>query len=150
MGVIGGRGADRIPVYGWVGAKLGEQISEAFGSVRDFEDRYEFDYAHLFGGPGPHLGKYIEPLREAKNGAIEPSDVLDMPMGDPNDESAYDSLRAQIEHHKVQRGRFIYVQTPGLFECLNGLFGIEKHLMYLAMYESDLHEVYRRQAEWNR
>ena len=150
IAVIEGRRADRIQVYGWVGANLGEEISAAFGSVVDFEDRYEFDFAHLFGGPGPHLGKYLEPLREAKNGTIEPSDLLDMPMGDPNDESAYDSLRAQIEHHKGQRGRFVYVQTPGIFECINGLFGIENHLMYLALYESDLHEVYRRQAEWNR
>jgi len=32
----------------------------------------------------------------------------------------------------------------------NGPFGIENHLMYLALYEDDLHRVYQRQAEWNR
>lgn len=49
--VIEHRKPDRIPVYGWVRANLDEQISEAFGSAAAFEDRYEFDYAHLFGGP---------------------------------------------------------------------------------------------------
>ena len=42
------------------------------------------------------------------------------------------------------------MQTPGIFEALNGVFGIERHLMYLLMYPEELHEVYRRQAQWNR
>ena len=44
----------------------------------------------------------------------------------------------------------MYVQTPGIFECLNGPFGIENHLAYLLMYSDDLHKVYERQARWNR
>ncbi len=43
-----------MPIYGWVRANLDEQITEAFGSAEAFEDRYEFDYAHLFGGPARH------------------------------------------------------------------------------------------------
>jgi uroporphyrinogen decarboxylase len=42
------------------------------------------------------------------------------------------------------------VQTPGIFERLNGPFGIENHLMYLALYEDALAEVYRKNAQWNR
>ncbi len=52
IAVIEGRHPDRIPVYGWVRANLEESINKAFGSVVDFEDKYEFDFAHLFGGPG--------------------------------------------------------------------------------------------------
>lgn len=149
IAVIKGERPDRIPIYGWVRANLEEQISAAFGSVENFEDRYEFDFAHLFGGPRPYLGNDLESLRTANGGAIEPSRLLEISLSDPSDEKAYETLRADVEHHKSQRNRFVYVQTPGIFECLNGPFGIENHLMYLALYESDLHEVYQRQAEWN-
>lgn len=46
--VIEHRKPDRIPIYGWLFANLEKQITEAFGSLAAFEDRYEFDYAHLF------------------------------------------------------------------------------------------------------
>ncbi len=150
IAVIEGRRPDRIPVYGWVRANLAEPISEAFGSVEAFEDKYEFDFAHLFGGFGAYRQKDVEALREAKGGTIEPPDLLEIDMTDPNDDSAYDSLRADVEHHKTQRDRFVYVQTRGIFEPLNGVFGIENHLMYLALFEKELHEVYEREAAWNR
>lgn len=137
---------DRVPVYGWVRANLEPQIRTAFGSVEAFEDHYEFDYAHLFGGPGGFDG---ENLRAAFPAGVEPCHLLDAPMGNVDDAAAYQGLRDAIRHHKEQRGRFVYVQTPGIFEPLNGVFGIENHLMYLALYEEDLHAVYRRQAAWN-
>lgn len=149
VAVIERRKPDRIPIYGWVEANLKDQIAEAFGSVAEFEDEYEFDFAHLFGGPGAYRHKDLEAIREEK-GAVEPGDLLDLSMQDVNDERAYDSLRSDVDHHKTQRNRFVYVQTPGIFEALNGPFGIENHLMYLALYEKQLHEVYQRHAEWNR
>jgi len=148
--VINGEKPDRIPIYGWVRANLEEQINQAFGSADAFEDRYEFDFAHLFGGPGRYAKKDLDELRAAKGGSIEPAALMEIPMTDPNNDAAYDGLREAVEHHKTQRSRFVYVQTPGIFECLNGPFGIENHLMYLALYEEELHEVYKRQAEWNR
>ena len=48
-----GENPGRTPVYGWVSANLSEQISEAYGSVAAFEDKYKFDMAHIFGGPSP-------------------------------------------------------------------------------------------------
>ncbi len=150
IAVIEGQRFDRIPVYGWVRANLDAQISAAFGSADAFEDRYAFDFAHLFGGPRPFAAEDIRALREANGGVIEPAHLLDVPLLDPQDEAAYDTLRADIEHHKTRRNRFVYVQTPGIFEFLNSYFGIENHLAYLLLYEAELHEVYRRQAEWNR
>lgn len=135
---------DRMPIYGWVAANLGEVISERFGSVRAFEDHYEFDYAHLFGGPYPFKWEDLQGKE------LEPADLLQMPLSDPNDAAAYAGLQAEVAYHQGERGRFVYVQTPGLFECLNGVFGIENHLAYMLLYEEELHEVYRRQAEWNR
>ncbi|MCP4181232.1 MAG: hypothetical protein GY756_26005 [bacterium] len=150
VAVINGQQPDRIPIYGWVQANLEEQITAAFGSVADFEDKYDFDFAHVFGGPTAYQDKNLALVREANGGTIEPTDLLDVPMDDPNEESTYDSLRTAIEYHKIQRNRFVYAQTPGIFEYLNDSFGIENHLMYLALYEKELHEVYKRQAEWNR
>ena len=61
----------------------------------------------------------------------------------------YDSLRAQLTHHKAAgRERFCYIQTPGFFEHFNGIFGIENQLLYLAMYPDELEELYRRQRAW--
>ena len=148
--VIDHRRPDRIPIYGWVRINLEEQITAAFGSVEAFEDRYEFDLAHLFGGPAPYDAEVLAQLRRSLGGPIDPAALLDVPLLDPDNEAAYDTLRDQIRHHQQERGRFVYVQTPGIFECLNGPFGIENHLMYLALYPDELHQVYRRQAEWNR
>jgi uroporphyrinogen decarboxylase len=147
IAVIEHRQPDRIPIYGWVRANLEPQITEAFGSVEAFEDKYEFDFAHLFGGPGPYPA--LDQLRADSGGAIEPGSLLDIPLNDPDDTAAYQNIADQIRHHKEERGRFVYVQTPGIFECLNGAFGIENHLGYLLLFEEQLHEVYRRQAAWN-
>ena len=40
-----GEETDRQPIYGWVKENLNAEISEIFGSVENFEDRYEFDAA---------------------------------------------------------------------------------------------------------
>ncbi len=163
--VIEHRKPDRMPVYGWVRANLEPQIAAAFGSVEAFEDHYAFDLAHLFGGPVPYGEASLAALRAALEsatdpgsadcraadcGAITPRALLDLELGDPDDMAAYAEIVAGIAHHKTERGRFVYVQTPGIFECLNEPFGIEAHLTYLALYPDDLHEVYARQAAWNR
>ena len=140
---------DRVPIYGWVRANLEAQISEVFGSVEAFEDRYEFDFAHLFGGPAPYPGEKLEEMRKVPGGEIEPGLLLDVSLNDPDEMDAYRGIVDQVRHHKEERDRFVYVQTPGIFECLNGVFGIENHLGYLLLFEEELHEVYRRQAEWN-
>lgn len=139
-----------MPVYGWVRANMETAISEHFGSVEQFEDHYEFDMAHIFGGPRPYDAQALEALRQHNGRPIEPSDLLDIPLNDPNDQATYKSVSKEIEHHKKQRGRFVYKQTPGIFEILNGPFGIENHLMYLALFPDDLRQVYQRQAQWNR
>jgi len=150
INVINHKKPDRVPIYGWVRANLEDVINRAFGSVNAFEDKYEFDYAHIFGGPSPYSGDLLNQLRANKGRAIEPKDLLEIPMNDPNNIDDYKSIADQVKYYKEQKGRFVYVQTPGIFECLNGVFGIENHLAYLLMFEDDLHQVYKRQAQWNR
>lgn len=142
-----GKPVDRQPIYGWVSANLTEQISKEYGSVAAFEDKYEFDAAHIFGGPGAWRGDVLDKIR-AENGELTPDLLVDVDFfTDPNVPEAYDGMRDAIRFHK-ERERFCYVQTPGFFEQFNGMFGIENHLLYLAMYPDELGELYARQAEW--
>ena len=142
-----GQSYDRQPIYGWVSANLGGEIAARWGSVGAFEDKYEFDAAHLFGGPGPFNHGLIGQIA-AENGELTPDLLVDQPIFlDPNNLNDYEGLRQVLAYHK-ERGRFCYVQTPGFFENFNGVFGIENQLMWLALYPDDLNELYRRQAEW--
>jgi len=146
---INHRKPDRVPVYGWLSANMNDKISEQFGSLAVFEDKYEFDFAHLFGGPATY-GDELKRLNESLGRQPEPPELLDVPMTDPNNMSAYQNVIDGIRHHKEERGRFVYMQTPGFFEALNGPFGIENHLSYLLLYPDEIHEIYSRQAEWNK
>ena len=142
-----GQPYDRQPIYGWVAMNLAEQIAARWGSVEAFEDKYEFDAAHIFGGPGPFDHGLIGKIA-AENGELTPDLLVDQPIFlDPNHLNDYEGIRRSLAHHKA-RGRFCYVQTPGFFENFNGVFGIENQLMWLALYPDELNELYRRQAEW--
>jgi uroporphyrinogen decarboxylase len=139
---------DRQPIYGWVSENLTREITEHWGSVAAFEDKYEFDIAHLFGGPINFNEEAINAIAPIGSDDLTPDLLVDEPIfTDPDCDAAYDNLRAALVHHKA-RGRFCYVQTPGFFENFNGIFGIENHLMWLAVYPDELNELYRRQAEW--
>ncbi len=146
---INHRKPDRVPVYAWLSANLSDKINESFGSVAAFEDRYEFDFAHLFGGPPTFDSNVVARLNETLGRLPEPVDMLDVPMVDPNTGSAYQDVINGVSHHKESRGRFVYMQTPGFFEAMNGVFGIENHLAYLLMFPDEIHALYSRQAEWN-
>jgi uroporphyrinogen decarboxylase len=133
---------DQVPVYAWVRANLEGIICEAYGSVEAFEDHYEFDYAHLFGGPSCVDWNSLK-------ADIKPAEYMDMMLPDVNDNAAYNGLKQSIAYYQGEKGRFVYVQTPGIFEALNGVFGIENHLAYLLLFEEEMHAVYKRQMEWN-
>ncbi|MBQ5355318.1 MAG: hypothetical protein IIU08_05565 [Clostridia bacterium] len=142
-----GKATDRQPIYGWLSANLTDELTEAYGSVAAFEDRYEFDMAHIFGGPGAYRKEVLERVR-AENGELTPDLLLNEEIfTDPDDPGAYEDMREAIAFHK-KRGRFCYVQTPGFFEPFNDVFGIENQLLYLALYPDELDELYARQAEW--
>ena len=143
-----GKPIDRQPIYGWVSANLSEEITREYGSVAAFEDAYEFDAAHIFGGPGSYRGDVLNALR-AENEELTPDLLVDADFfTNPDNPADYDGLAASIRFHK-ERERFCYVQTPGFFEAFNGVFGIENQLLYMAMYPDELGELYAHQAEWS-
>lgn len=144
---IKGEATDRTPIYGWVAENMTGPIALRYGSVAAFEDRYEFDMAHLFAGPKPFNLAAIGEVK-ARMGELIP----DMPQirdvfNSPDDPRDYQGLVNDLAFHK-KRGRFCYIQTPGFFEQFNELFGIENQLLYMALYPDELNELYRRQAEW--
>ncbi len=147
--VILGKPVDRQPIYGWVSANLSAEITAAYGSVAAFEDKYEYDMAHIFGGPGSFRGDVLDRLREeSEEGELTPDLMVDADIfTSPDNLDDYKNIADAIRFHK-ERDRFCYVQTPGFFEHFNGVFGIENHLLYLAMYPDELGELYARQAEW--
>jgi len=147
--VIEHRKPDRVPLYGWVKENLTPQITEVYGSVENFEDRFEFDFAHIFGGPPAWDAEALEDLRTHLGRDPEPPEVLDLPVPDPDDPARYQDIREQIRHHREERGRFVYVQTPGFFEGYNDHFSIENHLMHLLLFPDALHELYRRRKDWD-
>ncbi len=142
-----GKPVDRQPIYGWVSANLTDEINEAFGSVAAFEDLYEFDMAHLFGGPDSLRRDVIERIA-AENEELTPDLLAEEEIFTCADKPEdYQNIAQALAHHK-RRGRFCYVQTPGFFEHFNSVFGIENHLLYLALYPDELYRLYSRQAEW--
>jgi uroporphyrinogen decarboxylase len=147
--VIAGQKPDRIPIHGWIFLNMKEAITARFGSVEAFEDKYEFDLAHLWGGPSCWIKDDAYWVRKQAGAVIEPPEIVDLPLNDPCNEADYAGLRELVRHHKEERGRFVYVQTPGIFEKLNGTFGIENHLAYLLEFPDELKEIYHKQAEWN-
>ena len=64
LAAIKGKSYDRQPIYGWVAANLGAEIVVKWGSVEAFEDHYEFDMAHIFGGPYPIRRDVVARLKE--------------------------------------------------------------------------------------
>lgn len=147
---IRGIRTDRTPIYGWVSANLDRELTERYGSSSAFEDKYEFDAAHIFGGPGPYDGGVIEKIR-AENDELTPDLLVDAPFfTSPDNLSDYANISSAMDFHKNHnnRERFCYIQTPGFFESFNGIFGIENQLCYIAMYPDELAQLYRRQAEW--
>lgn len=143
-----GKPIDRQPIYGWVEWNMKEKINRRWGSAAAMEDYYEFDAAHIFGGPPCFNDALFQEIR-AREGELTPDLLVDKDIYlSADDMKHYEEAKAVIEFHK-QRERFCYMQIPGFFEHFNSVFGIENHLMYLLLYTEEIEELYRRQAEWN-
>jgi len=147
--VIRGEKTNKTPMYGWITANLNQQLIDNFGSARAFEDKYEFDLAHIFGGPFTYGTDEIKKLKD-NNVTITPEMALELPFKTIDSTTDYTRVIKSLKFYQDDRQRFCYVQTPGIFESLNDLFGIENHLMYMALYPEEMKQVYRKQGLWNR
>ena len=88
--VITGKSYDRQPIYGWVWGNLEQEINEYWGSVPAFEDKYEFDIAHLFGGPYCFDEAVINTAAPIRTDELTPDLLVDLPIfGNPNNMEPY-------------------------------------------------------------
>ena len=71
-----GEPTDRQPIYGWVSANLGAEITNRFGSVEAFEDKYEFDIAHIFGGPPVFKRSVLDSILREEGMIVKLTDVI--------------------------------------------------------------------------
>ena len=69
-----GKPIDRQPIYGWVEWNMREKINSRWGSAAAMEDYYEFDAAHIFGGPPCFNNDLFEELRARAE--AEPSSAV--------------------------------------------------------------------------
>lgn len=151
--LILGKPFDRHPIYGWVYANLKPEIDDKWGSLNNFEQKYEFDMAHLFSGQQFWNEKTFGQLREQLGDKeLTPDILLNHPevWTNPDTEVDYPAIRRDVEAYKAQHGRFCYLQTPGILEHFNEVFGIQNHLMYLLLYPDELMEIYARQTKWTK
>jgi uroporphyrinogen decarboxylase len=141
INVILNKKADRMPIYGWINnADFHVKIVEKYGGPEAFFDKYEFDMYHLFSPGRPVLNpSYASTFFDDGLPVVEFTNPDDMP---------YNDVKPFMDLHSAEKGRFVYVQTPGCFEFFNGVWGIENHLSYLLLYTEQIREIYETLADW--
>ena len=110
---IKGNNPGRTPIYGWIAWNLDWNKNEKYNTFTTFEDKYEFDMAHLFGGPNCFQDEKINNLR---NSGIEitPEVLLGLPLLPVDHMVDYKSVIDQLKFYREDRGRFCYIQSNGI------------------------------------
>ena len=143
---IRGEDRDRMPIYGWLFNKdFRPKVVKKYGSLDGFEDKYEFDMEHLF----PKTDVYDKDKYDYIKDTFFEDALPEIEFLDPLTASDFSSTEIAVAYHREKTGRFTYAQTPGCFEFLNNIFGIENHLAYLLMHTEQLAELYMKLARRN-
>ena len=146
--ILGRNETGATPIYGWVKDTLSVPICEKYGTVSAFEDEYGFDLAHIFCGLYAYDTPEINKLR-AGGARLTPGMLLELGFKDPNMDEDYRGIREELAFYREGRGRFCYMQTWGPFETMNGVFGMENHLMHMVEYPEEMARMYKRVTAWN-
>jgi uroporphyrinogen decarboxylase len=154
---------DRVPIYIWTfGNPIEEPINEKYGSLNAFFDQFSIDMVQVFPGEGILAERPTsEDLPDgAVTGGANPKNcygnimtveqALDAKFTDPAAEAIYEPIRRAVEYHKGEKGRAIWVQTPGVFETSAGLLGLQGALECLITEPGKMHELFRKIATWAR
>jgi len=153
------RQADRVPVYVWLfSTEAVKPVEAKYGSVDAFLDHVGVDLYQTFPEGGPidkqaaldrrGASDQLQLTEPAYGQVLTLDEALEVPLTDPDDETIYAPVRRDVEHHKQQRGRAIFCQTPGVFECANGYLGLQAALGYMATEPQKMLALFRRLATW--
>jgi len=153
--------ADRVPLYIWIfGNPIQEPITKKYGGINEFFDHYGIDMVQSFPGKGilserpasedmPDASATGKADRKNCYGNVLTIDqALDAVLTDPTDEAIYAPIRRDVEYHKGEKGRAVFVQTPGVFETSTGFLGLQGALEYLLTEPEKMHELFRKIATW--
>jgi uroporphyrinogen decarboxylase len=137
------REPDRVPLYCWLfGLSQTPEIEARFGSVRAFYDALHLDMVQSFPAKG-----LID--RDALPRPVTPEAALDTPFIDPGDDAIYAPVRDDISYHKGQKGRAVFVQTPGVFEASTGILGFQNALLSLAEKPALMGKLFEKIGRWS-
>jgi len=157
---------------------INEAIRARYGSEAAFYDHFNIDMWQTFPGKGvfqqakvsADMPDALDAERQAESDRLaeleelEPAgapsrrniygnvptldEILELPLTDPDDPDLYTPIKEDIAFHKGQRGRAIFVQTPGVFECGNGIIGLQQCLEYMILEPEKLKLFFERLARW--
>ena len=152
------READRVPRTIWVdGGEIMTRVVARFGSYEAFLDELDTDMFQAFpGGPGMVEWDAVGADRTAargrglSQGALTIDEALQVPFTDPATSSIYEPIKAAVDFHQKGKSRAIWVQTPGCFETANGIIGMERQLMEMALQPDKVTALYHRQLGWTK
>ena len=68
--IILGKPVDRQPIYCWTGSRIRDKICSKWGSIEAFQDHYEFDMAHIFGGPRTFKQETLDKIIVVEDGTV--------------------------------------------------------------------------------
>lgn len=150
------REPDRVPLYCWIFGQPGviDDINARFGSMEAFADALDFDVFQAFPAGGLLDWGVVDAFAQVE---LDPTfgrvmtvdEAVEVPLTDPANPAIYEPIRRAVEHEQGRRGRFVLVQTPGVFECSNGFLGLQGHLMAAALEPELCGRLYQRIAEWD-
>lgn len=147
---------DRVPLYVWIFNQPGvtQAIEAKYGSIEAFYDALSLDLCQTFPRKGllkevpaqstvaeestvVERNVYSDPLGRTRKSCYDNvltlDEALEAEFTDPDDAEIYSEIRSDVQHHKGQKGRAIFVQTPGVFEASNGIIGLEPNLIEMAL-----------------
>jgi uroporphyrinogen decarboxylase len=151
---IAHREPDRVPLYLWVFRQPGvhEAIEAKYGTFEAFCDALQLDLCQTFPARGL-LRHSPAPAGEEKRNiygrTLTLEEALEAEFTDPEDEGLYPRIRAEVAEHKGRKGRAIFLQTPGVFETVGGLLGLEQCLTAMALDPERVRALFERIAHWN-
>ncbi len=154
------REPDRVPLYLWVfGQKqVASEVQKKYGSMERFYDSLELDICQTFPSKGLLRNRTQQPNRievdtpygqSVYGNTLSLEEGLEAEFTDPDDRDLYVQVEKEVSHHKVRKGRAIFLQTPGVFEASNGIIGLETNMMEMAVRPELVARLYERVAQWN-
>ena len=110
--IILGKPVDRQPIYCWTGSRIRDKICSKWGSVEAFQDHYEFDMAHIFGGPRTFKQETLDKIM-AENGEVPPDILMESDYyNSPDDPQCFEAVKKNQLNFTRNAVAFVMYRLP--------------------------------------